>query len=58
MKGQTEQEFYDRLNEIDEQDDDKRSRLRETVCLLISGGVVGFIFGYFLGATVWKGVIQ
>lgn len=42
----SEKEFYDRCNDID--DDDKGWLIG--LCLAaISGGVVGFIIGYFVG---------
>ena len=55
MRNPTEQNvvnFFKRLNKIDNQD--KSHFLRVYVCMAISGGVVGFIFGYFVGATIWS----
>ena len=42
---QTESEFYDKLNEID---DGHGWLIGHCICA-ISGGVVGFVIGYFLG---------
>lgn len=44
----TEQEFYNRLNKIDDDDDGYGWLIGHAVCA-ISGGVVGFFIGYFLG---------
>jgi len=51
MGKQTESEFYNRLNEIDGDDaDDGYGWLMAHGICAISGGVVGFLIGYFLGA--------
>ena len=47
MKEQTEQEFYDRLNKIDDPND-YGWLLGHAICAL-SGGVICFIIGYLLG---------
>lgn len=48
MEKQTEQKFYERLNKIDA-DDDYWWLAGHCICA-ISGSVVGFLIGYFLGA--------
>jgi len=49
MGKQIEQEFYDRLNELDQE---IRYFLIAYACVGISGGVVGFLFGYFFRAWI------
>lgn len=46
MKNPTERQFYERLNEIDS---DCWWLVGHCICAM-SGGVVGFLIGYFLGA--------
>jgi len=46
MSKKTEQQFYDRLNELD--DDGYGWLVGHCVCA-ICGGVVGFLIGFFLG---------
>ena len=47
MEEQTEQQFYERLNEID--DNDTPYWIMAHCICAISGGVVGLIIGYLLG---------
>ncbi len=47
MKHPTQQEFYERLNKVDEDDDN--GWLIGLVIAALSGSVVGFIIGYFVG---------
>ena len=47
---QNESEFYDRLNEIDDNNDRDYSWLAAHCICAISGSIVGFIAGYLLGA--------
>ena len=49
MKNPTERQFYERLNEIDSDDDGSGWLVGHCICAM-SGGVVGFLIGYFLGA--------
>ena len=58
MKNPTEKnvvEFFKNLNKLEDLGRKKQKDfLINCACMLVSGGVVGFIAGYFVGVMIWS----